>query len=129
MPTYHSTQSGFAALTTVLILGAVVVLLILTVSLSSIGDAQQALAGSQGADALNQLKGCTEVALLELNESSTLPATVTTPDGSCTITLNSQTGTTWVFTTTGTFGSFTKSVTMTAERTTTISITSWKEVP
>lgn len=122
-------QAGFAALSSVLIIGAIVTLIGVTVALTSISEGQTSLAGVKGANALSLVKGCAEIALLQLNTSNTLPASLTIPAGNCSITTNSHVGNTWDFTIRGSFDTYTKATNIIAVRGTTISVTNWQELP
>lgn len=121
-------QQGYAVLNVVLVLGVLITLLGITVSSASINSLQSGLAGTQGSYSTHTIQGCAELALLQLNTDNNLPSTITLPTGTCTVTLNSQVGSTWTFTITGEFKTHTKSMQVTAERTNTVSITSWNEV-
>lgn len=121
-------QTGYAAISTILVLLVVISTLTMTVSLSSIDTLQSAFAQYKGTQARNIVESCVHEALLELNLLNTIPNSVVVPEGSCTLTLDSQVADTWTFSVSGTIDSYTKSIQVTAERTSTVAITSWQEL-
>lgn len=122
-------SSGYIALATVLVIFVALVLITGSASLLAIDDSQLALASRQREILINQIEGCVEDALLRLNENDALPTTITQPEGSCDITLDSQAGSTWTFTVEATKNNATKRVQVVAERTSTITISQWLEQP
>jgi hypothetical protein len=120
-------QGGYIAVASMLVIGVVVLVVGTTVSLLAINDIQSALADKKGHEALDLVEGCAEDALLMLNENNSLPSTVVLPEGSCSVTINSQSGSTWIFTVSGTFEGYVKSIQVEAERSTTIVIRNWSE--
>lgn len=125
----YQNQAGFAALASVLIIGAIVSLIGLTVALTSISEGQVSLAGVKGANALSLVKGCSEIALLQVNISNSLPATITIPAGSCSVTTNSHIGNTWDFTVRGSFENYSKATNLIATRSSTLNLFRWQELP
>lgn len=119
---------GYIAISSILVIAAVVLIIGTTVALVSINEGQMSLAAIQSDTALGIVEGCTEEALLFLNENNTLPATITVPLGSCTATTNSVVGTTWTITISTTVNTFTKSVQIILTRGSTITISSWSEI-
>ena len=80
---------GFVAITTVLILSAVVVAIATTVTLLSIGEAQSSLSLFKGEDNLSFLEGCVEDVMMKIRaDSSYNGASITRPEGTCAITYN-----------------------------------------
>lgn len=80
---------GFVAMSTVLILGAVVVVIAATVTLLSIGEAQSSLSLYKGEDNLNLVEGCVEDIMLKIRSDSTYSGnSISRPEGTCTITYN-----------------------------------------
>ena len=118
-------RKGFVAFSTILLVSAVVGVIILSISLNSISDAQQSLSLNGRDEALNFVESCVQDALLTLNNTNTLPSSVTLPLGTCTVTTNSQSGTNWTFTTVGTINKYTRSVYLDVNRTTSITIIKW----
>jgi hypothetical protein len=119
---------GYIAISSVLVIAAVVLIIGTTVSLISISEGQISLSSYHNDTVLDGVEGCTEDALLYLNENNSLPATITTPQITCTVTVNSQAGSNWTITVTGTVSGHTKSIQVQLTRTTTIAITSWQEI-
>lgn len=91
-------QKGFIAITTVLILMAVVIGVASTVAFLSIGEAQSGFALFKGEDTLTFVEGCTEDALLKARASSTFgdpvgsEVTIIHEGVSCKIKVISKTG-------------------------------------
>ena len=65
---------------------------------------------------------------MELNENGSISLAITLPEGTCTVTLDSQTGDDWTFTVSGAVDAHTKRVQVTANRDTAVTVTSWQEV-
>lgn len=118
---------GYIAISSILVIAAVVLVIGTTVALVSINEGQISLASFQNDSVLDAVEGCTEDTLLYLNENNSLPATVVTPQLTCNVS-GSQAGSNWTFTVAGTVSGYTKSIQIQAARTTTISITSWNEI-
>lgn len=125
---HKSTQQGYVAIATVLVITVVVLVVGLSVALLSVSDIQMSLAARKGDASRGLAESCIENALLELNETATISTPVTTPDGTCTITVNSQTGSTWTFTTTATREGYTTEIQVVVVRSNTLTITSWQEI-
>lgn len=82
-------MKGFVAMTTVLILGAVVVAIATTVTLLSIDEAQSSLTLYKGEDNLNLVEGCVEDVMLKVRTNSSYNGTsISRPEGDCNITYN-----------------------------------------
>lgn len=128
MKSFLSPNNGYIAISSMLVISAIVLTLSISISLLSVSEADMALAHKKREEVRALVEACAEDALLTLNETSALPSTRVFPDGSCNITTNSQSGTSWTFTATGTVEQHTHSVQVTAERTTTVAVTSWVEV-
>lgn len=121
----HYAKSGYAAITSVIIILVVIVLVGLATSLLSIGNAQMSLGQSKSEQALALVESCIEDTLLYYNTNNTIPASRTNPLGTCSIILNSSTATSATFTTTGTIGSYTKSAQVNANRISNVSVVNW----
>jgi len=111
-----------------LVIAGVVTLIGVTVTLTSISEAQVSLSSLQGDRALGLSEGCGQEALLYLNENNSLPSSIVTPLGSCNVTLESQTGSDWIFTVDGEISNHFKKIRIEATRSNTITINSWKEI-
>lgn len=120
---------GFIAITTVLILISVSLGIAITVSLLSIGEAQTSLVLFKGEDNLSLVEGCVEDALLKIRSNSSYSGgTITRPEGSCTITINSP-NPNWDITIVSTSTSYQRKIQVMFIKTSTgLSLTSWKEI-
>lgn len=121
-------KKGYVALSSILVIAAVVVIIGVSVSLLAISEAQMSLAAKKGHESLQLTDGCAEEVLLYLNRRGFLPSTITTPEGVCSVTQNAQAGNQWIFTVYGTFEGYHKKIQVTATRDSVVSINSWKEV-
>ncbi len=118
-------NQGFVAITSVLVVGVVMVMVGIGSVYNAINEAQSSLAENKKEIALGSVEACVQNALLYLNETNTLPASVALPTGSCSVTLNSNVGNAWTFTVTGSFGGYSKNIQVTVTRTTTIVVNNW----
>ena len=93
-------SKGFIAISTVVIILAVILALTITMSYAAIGEAQSGLALFQGEENLGQAEGCVEDALLKARSSPTFgdpvgtPVNITRPlpEPACVVTVVSKTG-------------------------------------
>lgn len=122
-------NNGFVAVSVVLILIVVIVSISSTVTLLSIGEAQSGLRLYQGEDNLQFVEGCVEDAILKVRaNSSYLGGTITRPEGSCTVTINSP-NPNWDITVSSSAIDFQRKIQVTFTRgTKNITLTSWKEI-
>ena len=121
-------QNGYIAISSVLVIMVVVMIIGTSVSLLSINDIQLSLSNKKSDEALDLVEGCVEDALIRLNEDNLIPATITIPQGACSVTINSQAGSNWTFTVTGTFNTYTKGVRVEAVRQSNVEVSSWTEI-
>lgn len=124
-------QKGYIAIVTVLTLSAVCLMVAATTSLLALGEAQSGFSLYQGEDTLNFVEGCTEDGLMKSqNSSSYNGGTVTRPEGSCDITMDSKIGTVWTMTITTAAAKYKRTVRVVFTRPVTGSITinSWQEI-
>jgi len=91
-------MKGFAALISVIIIGAVMVAAGMMVTLTSINEGQMSLSSYLKGRNISLVDSCVENSLLFINENNTLPSLIVTPNGNCTASINSQVGTSWDFT-------------------------------
>lgn len=127
MNTQNTKQEGYVAIAVVLILTAVILGILITVSGLSIGEGQASLALSKGEDALHFSEGCMEDALLKLrSNASYIGGTITRPEGTCSITV-SKAGSTYTVTSTTTASAYKRTIQVAAIRGTSLILTSWKE--
>lgn len=120
---------GYIALTTVLVVGVVLLTIGLSVSLIAISEGQLSLSGRRSESTRNITESCIEDALLRLSNTNTVNTTVTLPEGVCSLVVNSTVGNTWTFTLTGTSETVTKKIQVVAVRGSVVSVTSWLEIP
>lgn len=121
-------DGGYIALASVLVIAAVTFIIVSSVGLLTVNDLQTSLSLKQGSQAHYYAESCAEESLLIWNETNALPATVTFPEATCSVTINSQAGNQTTFTVTANDNSYTSSVQVTAERTTTVTIISWQQL-
>jgi hypothetical protein len=126
--TCDGVNRGYAAMATVLIVGFILLSSGIAVSLNSINESQSSFVETQREEVIGFVDSCVQDALIRLNENNAIPASIVLPDGACTVTINSQVGSVWDFTTTGTFGGYQKSIRVSATRVATVTITSWLEI-
>ncbi len=120
-------MKGFAALVSVLVIGAVMVAVGMMVTMTSFNEGQMSLSHLQSDDALSFLDACAEDALLFINELNTLPANISTPMGTCSTTINSQVGTSWDYTLSGTTNSYQRSLRIKLNRGSSLGVGSWQD--
>ena len=121
-------NKGYVAVSTVIVVGAVVLAIGISVIMNGINEVQSAFAETQQEKALALVNACARDGMIRLNKNNTIPASIVLPEGSCTVTINSHTGSSWDITFSGTFNGYTKSVRITATRSSTIVINSWKQI-
>ena len=124
----HNNQGGYTAIASVLVITAVLLVVTTTASLTSIATVQQSLSYKKADEALFLVESCVADVLLTLNKTASMPATITIPEGSCTVILNAQVGDSWDFTVTGNFIGYTRSIQVVAQRTSEVLIESWVEL-
>jgi hypothetical protein len=121
-------KKGYIAITSILVILAVVLTVGTTVSLLSVNNIQASLTDQKGEEALALVEGCAEDALLRLNNNNSIPGSISLPEGNCNITNISNVGNDWTFTVSATILSYTKSLQINATRTNTVQVTSWLEI-
>lgn len=91
-------QTGYIALTTVLIILAVVLITVTGITYSSIGEAQSGLALYKGEENLQLVEGCVEDVMLKVRSNPAFNGTtITRPEGTCTIFYFTPGPATWDF--------------------------------
>lgn len=121
-------KDGFVAITSVLVISAVVLAIAITVSLLSIGEGQAGLALANGENTLTFVEGCVEDALLKLNANASYAGgTITRPEGICIVSVSSL-GSTYTITVTTNATLYKRAIQVVANRGSTVTITSWKEL-
>jgi hypothetical protein len=121
-------EKGYIAIASMLVILLVVTIIVTSVSLLSINDIQSALSGKKGNESLFIVEGCVENALIKLNKDNLVPSSIVTPNGTCSVTINSQVGNNWTLTVGSQSNGYTKNVQVTAIRDATITVSSWKEL-
>lgn len=122
-------QKGFVAITTVLILSAVVVAIAATVTLLSIGEAQSSLSLYKGENNLSFVESCVEDYLLKIRADSAFGGGNITHLGE-TCTINIKTGNPgWDIVVSSLDSSYQRQIEVVFTRNPTgIILTSWKEI-
>lgn len=123
-----SSQSGYVAISTVLVVLALFVMVGTSVSMLALTGLQSVFSQVRSDEGLHQVEACVEDALLRLNENNTLPASFSIEGQTCSITVNSSGSGVWTFTVSYTTEVGLKRVQVTATRGTTVTISSWKEL-
>lgn len=123
-------KKGFAAITTILILSAVVLAISTTVTLLSIDEAQSSLSLFKGEDNLGFAEGCVEDVMLKIRANSSYSAnSISRPEGTCSITYNTGGPTNWDITVTSQSNTYQRQIRVVFTRNPTgISLSSWKEI-
>lgn len=123
-------MKGYIAIFTVIIITAIALVLATTIVFVSIGELQASFALSQGEDTLQFVDGCVEDALWKSRINSAYNGgTITRPEGTCSVTVDSKVGNTWTLTITTTATNYTRTMRVVFNRDVTgITLTSWKEV-
>ncbi len=121
-------NKGYIALTSLIVVTALVILIGISVSALSINDLQSSFAALRNEETIDLVEACVEDALLKLNEEGSVPSSITIAGKTCSVALNSQVGSNWDFTVEGALEGYTKKIRVTASRISSVSITSWKEV-
>jgi len=116
-------MKGMAAIVSVMVLGAVLVLVGAMMSLSSINDGQMTLESQKRDNNQYLIESCVEEGLIWINENNTLPANgnIKTSFGTCPVTVNSHVGTSWDFT-------VSSSVNVKLDRGSSLAVSSWQEL-
>ena len=121
-------KQGYIALTTVILLSAIIILITTATSLLAIGEAQSSFALFNGENTLTFVEGCMEDALLKSQASETYSGgTIARPEGTCTITVI-KVGSVWTVTATTAATTYKRTIQAIVTRSTSLTITSWKEL-
>ena len=125
---FYNFQSGYIALSSILVIGAAVTAIILSTALVSISEGQSALSAAKKEAALNLTEGCVEEALLKINQTNSLPDPVILPDGNCDTEIISQVGESWNFTVSANLAGYGQKFSVQATRGAEMGLDSWQEV-
>jgi hypothetical protein len=119
-------RQGLAAISAVLLISAVVLAIVTTTTILAIGEAQGSSAEALGSADLYLVDGCAEDILQKIHDSSTTSvATISRPEGTCSITYNTGGPTNWDVTVKETGTAFGRSERIVLTRGATLTITSW----
>ena len=118
-------NKGMAAIITVIILGALMVVIGSVMTLTSISEGQATITETKVKDNQALLDACAEESLIRINKNNTLPSLIITTIGSCSMTLNSQVGTSWNFNLAANGDMSSLGVNVVLNRGTSIAISSW----
>jgi len=121
-------QSGYIALSSVLITLALVMLIGMSSSLLSINDLLTSQSVKKSDVSNDLIEACCEDALLKLNNDNTINTSITLPEGSCSVTINSHVGDVWDFTVSGNLEGYYKNIRINATRGSTVAINSWVDL-
>lgn len=123
-------QSGMIALMSVMIIAAVMLMTVATVTILSIGEGQASLALFKGEEALHIAEGCAEDVLERVHNNSGFSASsISIPEGVCSITYALGGPTNWDLTITGPAGqTYTRKIRLMFTRGSTITLTNWTEI-
>lgn len=128
MTLINNHKTGYIALSSVLVISAVVLIVGVSVTLLSISEAQISLGGRKSEASVDFVEGCVEEALLRLNEDNSVPTTIGLPQGQCSVTIDGHVGDDWILTVSGSLDGYYHSIQVVANRSSTVTITSWGEV-
>ncbi len=120
-------QSGYIALSSVLVTLALVILIGVSASLLSVNDLLSSISSKKSNEVVDLTEACVEDALLKLNEENTIGSSITLPQGTCSVTINSHIGNNWEFTVSTNKNSYYKSVRIVAGRGSSVTIVSWMD--
>lgn len=125
-----SMKKGFIALSTVLVISAVMLAVVGTIAYLSVGEAQSSLALYLGEDNLGLVEGCAEDVLQKVHDNSSYnAASINRPEGTCSIAYTSGGPTTWDVIVTTTTTAYQRKVRIQFTRNpSNISLTSWQEI-
>ncbi len=125
---FTNQSNGYVAIVTVLVIGAVMLSVGMAVVLNSINIGQGALAEIKKESGIGFVESCAEDALIKINKNGALAGTIVLPEGTCTVTINSQVGSNWDFTVSGILNGYSKNIRVTATRGSTMTVNSWQEI-
>lgn len=121
-------KRGYIALSSVLIIAFLVLTIGISVSYLAIGETQVSLGQLRKEEVTDFVESCVEDALLRLNENNAIPTTISLPQGTCIITINSHLGNNWTFTSVGTLQNHKKTILVQATRAVYITVSDWREI-
>ncbi len=119
---------GYVAIATVIVVGAILLTTGITVTLNSISQTQLSLAEHKKESALGRVEACVNDGLWKINKMNSLPGTIVLPEGSCTATINSHTGSSWDVTFSGILDGYTKNIRIVVIKGNIVTVSSWLEI-
>jgi hypothetical protein len=120
-------KNGFIAMSTALIVSAIVLAIAVTTALTGIGEGKTGLFHWQGTQTLLLAEGCMEDVLLKLRTNASYTGgTVSRPEGSCTATVTGSG--TYTVTVEATQNTATRRIQAVVTRSGKIILSSWKEL-
>jgi hypothetical protein len=120
-------SGGYIALTTMLIVAAIVLSVTTAVTYLSVDEGQMSLGNLKAEKSLGIIDGCVSEALYKLNKTNNVPSSITLPEGTCTITEASSSGTQWQFLVTGQVASYQQKIRVTANRVDNVEVARWSQ--
>lgn len=126
---HNHSEDGYVAISIMLILTAVILGIIVTVTQLGIGEGQASLALSKGEDTLHFVEGCTEDALLKIRSNASYAGgTIARPEGTCSVDIDTV-GSTYTVTVTTTATQYKRTIQAIVNRSfSAVTLTSWKEI-
>ena len=124
-------HEGFVALSTILLVSAVMLAVLGTMTYLAIGEGQASLALELGESNLALVEGCAEDLLQKVHDNPSFNETVITRppgEGNCALSYSQSGPTNWDVTVTSNQTNFQRQVRVVFIRTTQITITSWQEI-
>lgn len=119
-------QRGYIALSTVLIVLALVLLIGVSTSLLSVNDLQSADSGKQAAKSSNLAEACVQDELMKMIKKTSISTeSISLLGSTCSVTLNLQVGNIWDFTVSANENGYYKSIRVNVTRDVTLTINSW----
>ncbi|KKR10535.1 MAG: hypothetical protein UT39_C0018G0008 [Candidatus Woesebacteria bacterium GW2011_GWA1_39_21] len=122
-------ENGYIALSTVLIVLALVLLIGVSTALLSVNDLQSAISGKMANSSTDVVEACVEDVLMKLSKNNNISAgVVSLLDNTCSVTLNSHIGNVWDFTVSADVEGYYKAVRINVTRDVTIVVNNWNDV-
>ena len=119
----NSKNKGFIAVSSLLVISAIVLIISISVPLLSVSGLTQSLSTYKSNYSLNLVESCVEKALFEINQNDSLSTLYSLPEGDCQLVIN-QNGPDWDFTVQGFFDNYSHKIRIKANKGSTISINS-----
>ncbi len=120
-------MKGYAALITVMVVGAILIIISTTTSLSAIDVGKTSLGDNKSEQVALWLDSCVEEALWKLNSTGSIPGLIVVEGKNCDVVINSNTGSVWNFTASMNEGGYLKSSNVECIRAGSITINKWSD--